>query len=429
MSQSHSENKPSGEAPIWTLQVPADRPAKHRVDAHLRGRCADALRLVTERGDIGFTRFLSREALLQAIETRAREIGRTATHLVVVGMGGSSLGAKALLTAVPKPPGRGSVTFLDNIDADRFWPWLRARHDLGSVHWLIVSKSGSTIETLMLADFIDQYLRQAGHRRLGTVATVISETAQNPLTKWAHKENVPVLEIPVDVGGRFSALTAVGLLPAAYMGLKLDRVTQGVRFAMSANETVADMAAISLAGFLREEWVTMLWSYADGLREFGSWWQQLWAESLAKKANRSGGPASRVSTPIPAIGAADQHSLLQQVIEGAPDKMVWFHRVAASEEAGPLLERTLFEGQDYLVGRGLGEVFAAEAEATERAMNQVGVATARLETKQLDERSMAALFMLWQLTIATMGEVLDINAFDQPGVELGKKLAKQVLTR
>jgi glucose-6-phosphate isomerase len=410
-------------APLWTLHT-VDSP-----DAKLLEKCRVAFGALLKHEDVGFTKLAVRESLIQAAEVRAREVARGFTHIVVVGMGGSSLGTRALLAAVPRPAGRGAVSFLDNIDSDRFWTWLKSRHDIASIHWVLTSKSGNTVEILALADLIDQHLRQSGHRRLATVATVISETKESPLTVWARKENVPVLEVPVDVGGRFSVLTAVGLFPAAYSGLRLDRITEGTAWALTQNELVAQMSAHSLGSFLREEWVTMLWSYADSLREFGLWWQQLWAESLAKQTTRSGAPAPRVSTPVPGVGTCDQHSMLQQVIEGAPDKFVWFQRIARCEEAGPKLERTLFEGQDFMVGKGIGDLFKAEAEATEQAMGEAKVHTVSLRGLELDERSMAALFMLWQLTIATMGEVLGVDAFNQPGVERGKVLARSALSR
>lgn len=408
---------------LWNLQT-VDTPDPKLLEASRLG--FDSL---IRREDVGFTKLVAREGLVEAAEARAREVARGFTHIVVVGMGGSSLGTRALLAAVARPAGRGAVSFLDNIDSDRFWAWLKNRHDVANIHWVLTSKSGNTVEILALADLIDQHLRQSGHRRLATVATVISETKDSPLTLWARKENVPILEVPVDVGGRFSVLTAVGLFPAAYAGLRLDRMMEGSAWALSQHELVARMAAHSLESFLREEWVTMLWSYADSLREFGLWWQQLWAESLAKRTTRSGDPAPRVSTPVPGVGTCDQHSMLQQVIEGAPDKFVWFQRVARCEDPGPKLEKTLFEGQDFMIGKGVGDLFRAEAEATEQAMREANVHTIGLHGVELDERSMAALFMLWQLTIATMGEVLGVNAFDQPGVERGKILARSALSR
>ncbi|MBK7890377.1 MAG: glucose-6-phosphate isomerase [Bdellovibrionales bacterium] len=290
------------------------------VYAEAKQAAARALDSVMARTDLGFTKLPFRESLLAAVEYRAREIARSSTHMVVLGMGGSSLGGRALLGAVPYAPGRGTVTFIDNIDCDRFWVWLKAQTDLSMIHWVIVSKSGNTMETLAMADLVDQHLRVTGHRRLGSVSTAVSELKDNPLTAWARKESVPVLEIPIDVGGRFSVLSAVGLLPAVFSGLRLERMMVGAKYGLESREIVIGLTAQAMMSLEREEWITMLWSYADGLREFGLWWQQLWAESLAKKVGRNGAAARRASTPIAAQGANDQHSLLQQVIEGARDK-------------------------------------------------------------------------------------------------------------
>lgn len=430
MSQSLKQTSTS--RAIWSLRL-SGPPSHGFVDQGFVDQGLQAFQTILSRQEIGFTRLADRDGEVArrdsqaAIEGRAKEIARNCNHMVVIGMGGSSLGTRALLSAVPHPPGRGKVSFLDNIDGDRFWNWLRSLHDLGSIHWVLISKSGNTVETLGMADLVDQQLRQSGHRRLSGVSTVISELKNSPLTNWAHRESVPILEIPVDVGGRFSVLSPVGLLPGVYAGLRLDRAIEGASWALASPDLVAQMAAMSLGSFLRDEWVTMLWSYSDGLRDFGGWWQQLWAESLAKKVNRQGGAAPRVSTPIAAVGACDQHSLLQQVMEGAPDKFVWFQRVLGSESGGPLLEKTLFEGQEYMVGKSIADLFRAEADATEQAMSEANVRSATLQTDRLDERSMAALFMLWQMTIAVMGEILDINAFDQPGVELGKVIARKAL--
>ncbi len=384
-----------------------------------------ALDVVMSSSALGFTKLPFRESLLAAIDYRAREIVRSSTHMVVLGMGGSSLGGRALLSAVPKAPGRGTVTFIDNIDSDRFWAWLKAQNDLSTIHWVIVSKSGNTMETLAMADLVDQHLRLTGHRRLGSVATIVSEIKDSPLTAWARKESVPVLEIPLDVGGRFSVLSAVGLLPAVFSGLRLDRMMMGAKSALEDRELVIGLTAQALMSFQREEWITMLWSYADGLREFGLWWQQLWAESLAKKVGRNGAAAQRASTPIAAQGANDQHSLLQQVMEGARDKFLVFQRVNASEESGPKIEKSLFRGQDFMNGHGIGDLLRIECESTIEAVRRSGVKTVTLTLPVLDEATMSSLFMLWELVVASLGEIMDINAFDQPGVELGKLITRQ----
>lgn len=397
--------------------------------AEAKQAAARALDTIMARTDLGFTKLPFRESLLAAVEYRAREIARSSTHMVVLGMGGSSLGGRALLGAVPKAPGRGTVTFIDNIDCDRFWVWLKAQTDLSMIHWVIVSKSGNTMETLAMADLVDQHLRVTGHRRLGSVSTVVSELKDNPLTAWARKESVPVLEIPIDVGGRFSVLSAVGLLPAVFSGLRLERMMVGAKYGLESREIVIGLTAQAMMSLEREEWITMLWSYADGLREFGLWWQQLWAESLAKKVGRNGMAARRISTPIAAQGANDQHSLLQQVIEGARDKFLVFQRVEVSEESGPKIEKSLFRGQEFMNGHGIGDLLRVECESTIEAVRRSGVKAVALSLPALDEATMASLFVIWELVVASLGEILDVDAFNQPGVELGKVIARERLAK
>lgn len=382
--------------------------------------CRELAASLLTRPESGFARLPQKENLWTAIDLRAREVARNTTHMVVVGMGGSSLGGQALLSSCPRPAGRGQVSFLDNIDADHFWTWLRSRLDLGSTHWVIISKSGNTIETLALADQIDQHLRASGHRRLSTNATVISETRDNPLTHWARREGVPILEIPSDVGGRYSVLSAVGGLPAAYAGLKCDRLVAGAKWTLENLDLVARLAALGQLQAQRGDQMTMLWSYAEGLRRFGFWWQQLWAESLAKPLTEEFPYPATI--PVPCVGACDQHSVLQQAMQGGRPLSAFFIRVAASEETTTKLERSLFESQSFLVGKTLGDLYATQAESTRLALQEQGVPTAVLRTKVLDERSLGALFMLWEMAIAVQGLRRGVNPFDQPGVERGKQM-------
>ena len=388
---------------------------------------AKSLKALKAREDLGFLRLTGRAELWSTAEARAKELRKQAHAMAVLGMGGSSLGGRALLQALKKWNGTHQVEFIDNVDAERFWAWLKSRTNLQDTHWVIVSKSGNTIETLTMADFIDQHLRQSGFKKLSANSTVISEADDNPLMRWARKESVAALEIPKDVGGRFSVLSPVGLLPAAFYGLDLEGMRAGASWALEQDELVARLAAQSLMSFDRSEWITLFWAYADGLREFGLWTQQLWAESLGKARNRKGAQAARASTPVPAVGSSDQHSILQQVMEGSHDKFVWFLRVKQSETESPVLEKTLFDCQDLMAGKSMGRLFGAMASATRSALEKQGVQSLTLTTERLDEKSMGALFMLMELVVGTIGEAIDINAFDQPGVELGKKLARELL--
>lgn len=381
------------------------------------------------RTDLGFMRLPDRSDLWATSEARGREIRKNAHCLAVLGMGGSSLGGRALLHALKKWNATHNVEFIDNVDSQRFWSWLKSRRDLQDTHWVIVSKSGNTIETLTMAEFVDQHLRYSGFKKLGSSSTVISEIDDNPLMRWARKEGVAALEIPKDVGGRFSVLSPVGLLPAAFYGLDLERLRAGAAWALDQDELIVRLTAQTLMSFDRSEWVTLFWAYADGLREFGLWTQQLWAESLGKAKNRNGDPAPRASTPIPAVGSSDQHSILQQVMEGSRDKFLWFMRVEQSESEGPELEKNLYDCQQLMHGKSMGQLFGAMATATRAALEKQGVQSLTLQTRELNEESMGALFMILELVVGAVGEAMDINAFDQPGVELGKKLAREILSK
>lgn len=408
---------------MWQLSHSTKTESSASLELARRG-----LNALKARKDLGFFQLPERSDLWASSEARARELRKNSHCLAVLGMGGSSLGGRALLQALKKWNATHHVEFLDNVDADRYWKWLRSRTNLQDTHWVIVSKSGNTIETLTMAEFAEQHLRQHGFKKLSASSTVISETDDNPLMRWARKEGVAALEIPKDVGGRFSVLTPVGLLPAAFYGLDLDLLREGAVWALAQEELISRLAAQSLMSFDRSEWVTFFWAYSDGLRDFGLWTQQLWAESLGKAKNRKSGPAPRASTPIPAVGSSDQHSILQQVMEGSRDKFLWFLRVEESENGGPSLERNLFDCQGLMHGKTMGQLFGAMATATRAALEQEGVQSLTLTTERLDEKSMGALFMILELVVGTIGEALDINAFDQPGVELGKKLAREILT-
>lgn len=411
---------------MWSLEA-----VTKREDQTTYSLALQSLKALKNREDLGFFKLPQRTELWTTTEARARELRKHCETMVVLGMGGSALGGRALTCALKKWNNSHRVEFIDNVDADRFWRWLKSQPKLDETHWVIVSKSGNTIETLTMAEFIDQYLRQSGFKKLSANATAITENADNPLARWARRESVATLEIPKDVGGRYSVLCPVGTLPAGFYGLNLDGLREGAEWALQPEqeELIARLAAQSLMSFERSEWITLFWSYSEGLREFGFWVQQLWAESLGKAKNRLGEAAPRVSTPIPAVGSSDQHSILQQVMEGSPDKFIWFFRVRQAENGSPALEKNLFDGQSVMAGKTMGQLFGAMADATRTALESRGVQSLTLVTEQLDERSMGALFMILELVVGAIGEALNINAFDQPGVELGKKLAREALSR
>jgi glucose-6-phosphate isomerase len=390
-------------------------------------KCLDSYKKFRQRPEIGFSKLPERRELWLQAERFGDVKSARFKNLVIVGLGGSSLGTRVIQEVAQAK----NVFFIDNVDALEFEALLKGiLKDLGDYKsncWAFVSKSGTTIESLCTLELLEQVYKERG-LELADYSIVISETKESSLTKWARAHKVPEFEIPQDVGGRFSILSAVGLVPAAFLGMNLAKIRQGAVQALADQELVATLMAQFVQSFERGEWITLLWSYNSRMKNFGLWFQQLWAESLGKAVQRDGRPAPRVSTPMCAIGASDQHSILQQVMEGAKDKFVVFQRFGDSEGGLLKIHQAQFPETQCLEGRTMGELLRVEAESTQEALNQKGVSTLTLKYQALDEESLGYQFMLWELVVAGLGEYLGINAFDQPGVELGKILAKQKLT-
>ena len=369
---------------------------------------------------------------LLALESQLKEFSETPESLkdfkrrherfFVVGIGGSSLGIQVLTDTFQIK----NFDFIDNVDAAHFEKLLSTVLDLDKVGWLFISKSGATIETLAGLDFIIQFLKEKSVN-LQNHCLVITEKKDSDLYNWTISQKILFFELPKSVGGRFSVLSAVGLVPAILMGLDTKKIQAGALAAYSDEQALITLTEASLQSFKRQEWITVLWSYSSRLKSFGLWWQQLWAESLAKKIDHDQKSASRVSTPLPLIGATDQHSTLQQVMEGARDKMVFFLRAEDAEKGSVILKKSNFKETELLQGQTLGTLLKAEAEAIQQALTEVGVSNLSIQVSNIDEKTLGQLIMFFQLLVMSLGEALNINTFNQPGVELGKIMAKNIL--
>ncbi len=376
------------------------------------------------RKDLGFLNLPANKDLQNASQDRANQILKYSKTLVVFGIGGSSLGGRVIQEIFGESNGR-NVMFFENVDSRSFWKRFETL-DYKKTHFVIVSKSGSTIETLAQAQLAIQVLNE-NELSFSKHFTVITELKESDLFNWANQNSVPVLEIPMNVGGRFSVLSPVGVLPMAFLGKSADDFLAGAEWALKEGESVSQLAAFFLSEFEMNKWITCIWSYSNSLKSFGLWIQQLWSESLAKRVCRSGAQAPRVSTPIPLVGTNDQHSILQQIVEGEKDKTVLFLRILESEIPGRTVSGSQFKSLDVIEGKGIGALMKAELQATQDVLHKNEVSNATLVLERIDAKSLGALFMYFQLLVGTLGEVLDINAFDQPGVELGKKLARSIL--
>ncbi|AFY00414.1 hypothetical protein Bdt_0707 [Bdellovibrio bacteriovorus str. Tiberius] len=396
----------------------------HRIDESVLVKCQESLKLFLQRKEIGFPQVMERVSLWQQSYKVGTELAEKFKKIVIVGLGGSSLGTRVIAEVFCAR----NMYFVDNVDALEFETLIEELGDLKEVAWVFISKSGTTIESLCALELVDQIYTEE-KLDLPKHSVVISETKDSSLMAWARKHSIPTCEIPLDVGGRFSVLSPVGMMPAAFLGLDLEKFRVGAMRALNDTAVVTQTMAQVAQSYKREEWITLLWIYNSRMKSFGAWYQQLWAESLGKPETRAGKPAPRVSTPMSAVGASDQHSILQQVMEGTKDKFVVFQRVEESEAGSLRINKAQFKETQDLEGRTMGELLRAEGLATQEALNQSGVSTMTLKTKVLDEHSLGYMFMFWQLVVAGLGDYLEIDAFNQPGVELGKRLAKEKLKK
>ncbi len=399
-------------------------------------------------GEYGFYDLGHQEETVQAINRFAEGVGQAYDHALVLGIGGSALGTKALVNAL-RPPAWNElddegreyyprITVLENVDPSSMAAAL-ARIDPRRVLVNVISKSGGTAETLAQYLVVRAWLDQA----LGPDAAVrhlafTTDPAKGPLRELAEREGIAALEVPPGVGGRFSVLTPVGLLPAALVGIDIEGLLAGARRALQRAES-ADLkknpaALYSALLWAADAWLSarihVLMPYSDRLREFAHWFGQLWAESLGKRVDRRNQPINAGPTPLPAVGATDQHSQVQLFMEGPFDKVVTFVRIEDPGADVRIPHRGgLPEELAYLQGHSLGELLNAEQEATASALARMGRMSTLLEVPELNAETLGELIMFFQIATGYAGIWYGVNPFDQPGVELGKRLTFAAMGR
>jgi glucose-6-phosphate isomerase len=360
-------------------------------------------------------------ALPETVETAAVEAAvepfSGCETLVTVGIGGSALGAATLCDALA--PGFDSVV-LDNVDPDETSRVL-SELDVERTAMHVVSRSGTTAETL--ATFL--VLREA-FERAGvdwTDRTLVTTGPDGNLRDLAERHDLPVLDVPDGVPGRFSVLSSVALPAAAMAGADLEALVAGAR---SESETLSDSlfscpayayGATSYALALRGWRVNAMCPYAESLETFAEWFAQLWAESLGKDGVGQ--------LPTRAVGATDQHSQLQYWRAGPRDAMVTLVR-PDEREACPIPETDL-EGIGYLGGTDLGTLLDTEFDATEASLAAAGRPTVRVEIDRVDERALGELLYGMEAACVLAGELFDVETFTQPAVEWGKRAARGLL--
>ena len=269
----------------------------------------------------------------------------------------------------------------------------------------------------------------------------ITDPTKGALRALGEGLGVEMLDVPPSIGGRFSVLTPVGLLPAAFAGVDVKALMEGARTmaeSVAQNESTNPafaLAASSLLGMEKCNASSLIFMpYSDRLRTLGAWFVQLWAESLGKKLSSDGKREVRVGqTPVQAIGATDQHAQVQLFVEGPQDKMVWLLGLGEHPEdivlnsSSELLKASPAHG--WLLGKSFGQILEAERRATRAALLEAGLPVIDIEVGRVDAAALGALFVLFEATTAIAGIAMDINPFDQPGVEAGKVMALGLLGR
>lgn len=395
-----------------------------------------------QEGRLGFTELIVDRGLIGEINQVVDGILPYCENFVVLGMGGSALGNQALFQALTAPhynlfsplrQGRPRLFITNNVDPDE-WMYLLENLDLTKTVFNVISKSGSTVETMALYLITQKQVEEAVGSSWPNHFIFTTSPHQGALYRIKEEEGITSLPIPENVGGRFSLFSAVGLLSSGVVGIHLPSLLEGAQ-AMDARCQNPDVwenpaylrAALQYLAVKKGMGVSVLMPYAHALERVADWYLQLTGESLGKRYNRDGEEGYHGYTPVKAMGATDQHSQLQLYMEGPRDKVITFLETDAYEKEVEIPIMAEEEGLSYLGGHTLGRLLHTQRKATAQALAEAGRMNATLFLPKINEYYLGQLFYLFQLEVAGAGELFNVNAFNQPGVERGKEITRHLL--
>ena len=398
-------------------------------------RAIDAVDAAHKAGKLGFANLPQDQKPVQEVLRFAKE--HAFKNVVILGIGGSALGPAALESALSPPNASRKLVVLDNIDPDFIHDSLDALNP-ADTFVNVIAKSGVTAETMATFAVVRKWMYDTlGPARARERFAVTTDPEKGDLLAIAREEKFPIFEIPRNVGGRFSVLTPVGTLPAALVGLDVEGMMRGAaQIAEQSRQPFAQNPALS-AAFVQwildhqfRKSILVLFPYSQALWKFAFWFKQLWGESLGKKLDRRGREVHFGQTPTAALGVTDQHSQLQLFIEGPNDKSFLFWGVREFRETLPIAHPyESYDSMAYLKNRTVADLFNAERQATEMAITQAGRPNSTIYIDRVDAATLGGLIMFSQYMTAYAGEFYDVDAFDQPGVEYGKKLTFCLMDR
>lgn len=399
----------------------------HIIDQHLQ---LDELRKEAEKipeflsrfkqRDQGFPTLPKLKGQVLACKKLAMDLEGKFDDIVVLGVGGSALGTTCLRDALMGPywnmHGKTRLFVLDNLD---LVAEVEKVINLDRALFVVISKSGRTPETMGQYYYFRSKVPASNF-------VFITDPESGELRPMAKSQGIPILDIPQNVGGRFSVMTPVGLFPAAMLGMDIESLLEGADEMVKAFE--APEFELNLPFQLASiqyllEWkkgiaMSVMMPYSTHLWTLADWYRQLLAESIGKDG--------KGLTPIRALGITDQHSQMQLYNEGPTDKLLMTIRVA--EDKSPVIPEVENPSMKYLSGVSFQKLMNTEHDASIGALTQYSKPNLSIEIECIDAHTLGALFMLFEASIAFLGEYYNIDAFNQPGVELGKKLTKESLS-
>ena len=398
------------------------------------------LKIENGRGQAPYSFMELPYADVSAMTDYARQLERFKS-LVVVGIGGSALGASALFKALrPRYHNMNrekELFFIDNSDPETILDVLEAIEPSETV-FDIVTKSGSTAETMSAFSLILAMLKKNGLDPADHVI-VTTDREKGDLTRIAKEYGLDQFDVPEGVGGRYSVFTSVGLLPAVYLGIDINELLDGAK-AMDSfwRRTPVEENPVAVSALLNYVYhtdfkrnVLALMCYKDALKHTGLWYQQLWAESLGKRYDLDNKLVQTGATPVVLRGATDQHSVLQLFMDGPDDKLFVFLDVREPRRDNIFTTDGLekYKSIAYFKGKTSQELISAELAGVKYALAVAGKPSYHITLQKIDEYHIGALFYALQLQTVLTASLYNVNPFDQPGVEEGKRATYAIMGR
>ena len=359
------------------------------------------------------------------IETvkKVNQFAKNKFFFLIFGTGGSNLGAKALINIFQENQ-KVNLIFFDNIDPVNFENTINSLN-LNNAGFIFISKSGSTPETLsQFASLVEIFDQKNAKEFFFKNSLIITEDQPSPLVNIAHSNKVTILNHEKNIGGRYSIFSNVGMVPAIIAGLNVEKIHKG---ASNQIKHISNNEFIKIAQFFRYQNTnnkiknSVIMTYSDSLFYFGKWYLQLWAESLGKE--------NKGITPIHSIGTTDQHSQLQLYLDGPKDKFFTFITTNHSKKGFKLNNQILMENNiNYLIDKTMGDLMQAEQQATMDTFKKNKFSFREIKIPEINEYAIGQLLAFSIMETVATCIYYNVNPFDQPAVEEGKKLAIKYLS-